>query len=64
MNRKIDRRTALKVKNAATACACGHVFTSDFAKNLVNGEVVCTNCAMSAAYAKAAASGNPESFGR
>ena len=57
ITRKMDRRTALKIKDAATVCSCGYVFTSNTAKNIVNDEIVCTNCAMAHDYAKAAKTG-------
>jgi hypothetical protein len=50
----MDRRTAAKVKATAVACACGHVFTSEFSKNIIDNVVVCTNCAMAHDYAVAA----------
>ena len=58
-NRKMDRRTAAKVKATAVACACGHVFTSAYDRYIQKGAngslvVVCTNCAMAHDYAEAA----------
>ena len=61
-SRKMDRRTAAKVKATAVACACGHVFTSEFSKNIVDNAVVCTQCAMAHDYAVAAQDKNYSLF--
>ena len=53
-NRKMDRRTAAKVKATAVACDCGHVFVTEFDRFIEQGKVMCAICAMTLAYATAA----------